>query len=374
MKRFDFLYGTHLMRAEVAGTAAPGAGGKSTMSIAEGLAIASGKPLLGARVPYPMRPLLINLEDRRDVINKRVAAAMRHYGLTPADIGGRLFIMAKGDLKARVGPKVSPVATAAFVNALTQFIKDEKIDVVSIDPFIRTHMEAENDTTAMQRVVEVFEDIAFTCDCAISLWHHNRKSNGGDVTVDSARGASSFVDACRSVRMLERMSAQEAKNMGVKNRNPIFKSFSGKLNYAPMAEICDWFKIENVPLLNGEGPARIGDYIGVVTKWRIPTTSELTTEQLKEICAVLANGEGRDSTTATMWAGNLIAPVLGLDQEDDKEKLKQTIKKLIKTGVLERVNRPDAKSMPRPYIVPRGWFPPQRDTEEVTVPKPKRSK
>lgn len=146
---WDFIFGTHLIRGEASGTAAAGGIGKSTKSIAEALAMASGKPLLGANVPRPVRVLIINLEDNRNTMEKRIAAAMRHYGLTRADIGGRLFVIAKGELKLKVGPKVGPATTKKFVNALTCYIKEKEIDVVSIDPFIRVHSEEENNTSAI---------------------------------------------------------------------------------------------------------------------------------------------------------------------------------------------------------------------------------
>ena len=62
---WDHLYSKHLLRGTVSGTAAEGGGGKSTMSIVEALAMASGRPLLSIQVPYPMRVFLINFEDER---------------------------------------------------------------------------------------------------------------------------------------------------------------------------------------------------------------------------------------------------------------------------------------------------------------------
>ena len=305
---WDFLYGTHLMRGEVGGTAAMGGMGKTTWSIGEALAMASGKQLFHAEVPRPLRVLLINLEDNRATMSKRIAAAMRYHGLTKDDIGGRLFLKCKGELKFRANK-------SKYVERLMDFIKANAIDAVSIDPFIRTHDVDENDNPAMQKIVEAYEDIAQACDCAISLWHHTRKGNGGDVSVDSARGASAFVDACRSVRVFERMSEKEAQAMRVVKRRGIFKSFSGKLNYSPMPEDCDWYHIVNVTLDNGpHDPGRQdrkrdlyyapnGDNVGVAVKWNIPTSAELSKEQIEAINAKLGEGIWRDSVQSAQWAG-----------------------------------------------------------------------
>src|SRR5262249_9571258 len=100
---WDFLYGKHLLRGTVSLTAALGGTGKSTKAITEALAMAADKSPLGVRPPNgPLRVLLVNLEDDRPTVDKRVAAAVRHHGLTPADVGDRLITIARGELKLKV--------------------------------------------------------------------------------------------------------------------------------------------------------------------------------------------------------------------------------------------------------------------------------
>ena len=76
--------------------------------------MASGKALLERKVPAPLRVVLINLEDTRNTMDKRIAAAMRHYGLTPADIGDRLIVKAKGEIKIKVARQRAPVMSSAI--------------------------------------------------------------------------------------------------------------------------------------------------------------------------------------------------------------------------------------------------------------------
>ena len=113
---WQWLYGRHLLRGEVAGTAAMGGTGKSTSSIVEALAMASGRMLLEAEVPRPLRVVLVNLEDTRNTMDKRIAAVMRHYGLAPADIGDRSTVSATLHPQpiSRIGLKsrTSPCSTA----------------------------------------------------------------------------------------------------------------------------------------------------------------------------------------------------------------------------------------------------------------------
>src|SRR5262249_16973591 len=145
---WDFFYGKHLLRGTVSGTAATGGTGKSSISIVETLAQTSGKPLLGIDVPRPLRVALINLEDDRNTMDTRIAAAMKHHGLTKADVGNRLFVIARGELKLKVAKQLrngDVERNAIVIKALTDFMIECQADVLSVDSFIRTHKVHEND-------------------------------------------------------------------------------------------------------------------------------------------------------------------------------------------------------------------------------------
>ena len=141
-----------------------GGTGKSSLSIVEALAMTSGKALLGAAVPRPLRVVLVNLEDSRNTMDKRIAAVMRFYGLTPADIGDRLIVKAKGEIKIKVAQlsrSGEVVRNRPIITALIKLMLDHhQADVLSIDSFVRTHEVNENDNSAMLEVVECFEEIA----------------------------------------------------------------------------------------------------------------------------------------------------------------------------------------------------------------------
>ena len=163
-------------------------------------------------MPRPLRVLLICLEDNRNAMDKRIAAAMKHHQLTPKDIGGRLFVKAKAEISFKIArqKKGDTKVDSAFVEEMINQLLANKIDVLSVDPFLKTHGVAENDNAAIGAVIDAYDEIAERADCAISLWHHTRKGNALGATVDSARGASAFIDACRSVRILETMTTEEA--------------------------------------------------------------------------------------------------------------------------------------------------------------------
>jgi hypothetical protein len=287
--RWDWLYGNLLLRGEVARTAATGGTGKSSLSIVEALAMTSGRTLLNETVTKPLRVILINLEDTPDTMEKRIAAVMRHYGLTPADIGDRLIVLAKGEVKIKVARQLRSgdvERDEAIIKALTRLMIEHAADVLSIDSFIRTHKVHENDNSAIQEVVECFEDIAQGANGAVHLWHHNRKPGGEKATIESARGASAFIDACRTARVLDGMQAKEHEQLlGIApDMLPAvfyFRAFSGKRSFAPPADQSDWFKRESLILANG-------DNVGIATLWTYPATQdaiapEIATAVIREI-------------------------------------------------------------------------------------------
>jgi AAA domain len=75
-------------------TAAPGGTGKSSLVLAEAVAMATGKDLLG--VGYtPERKLRVwvwNGEDPIDEAQRRIAAICLHYGVKREHIEGQLFL------------------------------------------------------------------------------------------------------------------------------------------------------------------------------------------------------------------------------------------------------------------------------------------
>jgi hypothetical protein len=363
MPVWDFLYGKHLLRRTVSATAAMGGTGKSSMSIVEALAITTGRPLLGVRSIFQrveqLRVLLINLEDNREAVDKRIAAVMKHHELKPTDVGNRLFTIAKGELSfkiAKLSKSGSVERNDNAIKGMIDFLRSEKIDVFSIDPFIATHSVNENDNTSIRNVIECYDTIAEGANCGVHIWHHSRKSNGQETTIDTVRGASSFADACRSVRVLETMTKTEAKGLGIENASGYFRSFSGKLSFAPPSDKSDWFHFVNVTLNNCRlfpGEEFLGDEVGVVEAWDHPSkggeTVDLSIDEIAEVQREIASSEWREDMRADMWAGKAIASALNIDV-DEKLKLKAILAKLLLTKVLKRVTRKDKTRHERAYI------------------------
>ena len=77
---------------QVSLTVAPGGTGKSSLATVEALAMATGRKLLHDEPWERVRVWLWNGEDPKDELQRRIAAACLHYGISREEIAGRLFV------------------------------------------------------------------------------------------------------------------------------------------------------------------------------------------------------------------------------------------------------------------------------------------
>lgn len=347
--RRDWLYGRHLIRKFVSVTVAPGGVGKSSLVIAEALAMVSGKPLLGIETK-PLRVWYWNLEDPYDELQRRVQAAIQHYGLTQEDIGGRLFVNSGRESPLRIAAldkQGSARILRPVVDAFSAEMAALAIDVASIDPFVSSHQIPENDNNGMDLVTKEWGSVADRANAAIGLIHHTRKMGGEETTADSARGGKAIVDAAREARVLNRMSKEDAAKAGIDNHRLYFRAYSDKANMAPPADHSDWFKLESVALGNG-------DEVGVVVPWSWPDPFESITQQdVLRVQAAVAEREYRESVQSKDWVGYLIADVTGLDPSEaaEKQKIKSIVREWLDKGWLKVTKIRDEKGKDRPVVV-----------------------
>jgi hypothetical protein len=358
--RRQWLYGTSVIRKFVSATIAPGGAGKSSLVIVEVLEMAAGKPLLLDVARAPLRVWYWNLEDPKDEIERRIAAACGFYHLTASDLVGRLFVDSGRDrpcVIARYNGRRQVVVDEDLFAGLAAEIKRRKIDVLVIDPLKRAHQVDENDNTAVDMVVKAFAGIADEANCAVMLLHHTRKAGGGEITAETSRGAKSLVDGCRSVRVLNGMSKEEAERAGVNDHRRYFRVYPDKLNLAPPPDVSDWFKLESVHLGNGrDGSA--GDNVGVATPWQWPDAfANVTVATLLAVQHKINGGQWRAHPQAENWVGKAVAEVLELDLErkPDRATVNTLLKTWIKLGALKRIERLDEHRHEKTFIEVGVW-------------------
>ena len=345
-----WLYRPHYIRQFCSLTLSTGGVGKSSMLIAEALALATGKPLLGIKPVQRLRTWYFNGEDPVEELQRRFAAVAKHYRITEADIGdGYLFVDS-----GRTMPIVlveegrhGTVIAKPVVDQIVETIRDRKIDVLIVDPFVSTHRVVENDNGAIDRVAKLWSQIAEATNCSIMLAHHTRKTQGGNVAVEDGRGAGALLAAVRIARTLNTMSSKEAEDADVEDneRGLHYRGDIGKSNLTRPAEKADWFKMESVDLGN-TGPMEEKDTVGVVTHWDYPAFQKPVMDEVavaKVMKAVRAGGPWRLNIQAEKWIGYPIADALGVNLENKKARkfLVHLINELTDDGLLVRGERLD---------------------------------
>ena len=364
--RRSWIYGRHHVRGFVTVTYAPGGAGKSMLAIAEALTMATGKPLLGKLVKERVRVWCWNGEDPRDELERRVMAAVTHYGLKAEDFEGWLYvdsgrtmpIVIAQDVKEKYTGLETRIAVPV-VDAVKAAIKEMKIDVLIIDPFVSCHEVHENDNSAIHRVARAWAEIAEEMNCAIELVHHTRKTGGNAVTVEDGRGAGALTFAARSARAINTMTADEAKAADIpeNRRRWHFRLDNGKANLAPPPERADWFKIVSVDVGVPQDFDDDPDTTGVVTAFAYPETklritpADVERAQMK----IAAGGPWRESAQSKKqpWVGVPIAEALGIDLSSGvkRKAVVRLIKDWLRIGWLLVVNINDEHSKSRPCVV-----------------------
>lgn len=366
-----WLYGRRLVAGFVSLTVSPGGLGKSSLSLAEALAMVTGRPLLGLRPARPLRVWLWNGEDPRDELERRAAAACLHYDISAADLGERLYLDSGRDVPIRLaeeGRRGGALAARHLVEELVEAIGARDIDVLIVDPFATTHGVSENDNAAINAVAGLWREIADRTGAAVELVHHAQKAaiaSGSEIGIAQSRGASALIDAVRSARFLVAMSRSEADRAGIVNPNGLFRVEDGKANLAPRSDKIEWFRMESVPLGNGSGLYPEGDLVGVVTRWQMPDAFEgVTVADLEATRAVIRTGNWKENEQARDWAGYAIAKALRLDigpakkaertanQNAARAKVRSLLMIWLRTGELSREMRSDNRNgRAAPFVI-----------------------
>jgi hypothetical protein len=335
-----WLLGNTFCRRFVSSLQAGGGTGKTALRIVQALAMATGKPLTGEHVFRRCRVLLLSLEDDRDELRRRVAAARKHHGINHGDVRGWLFLATPA-----MGYKLAETKDAKAVPGelgpkLEEVIRRRQIDVVILDPLMKAHAVAENSNEQIDLVVGILAKIAADCDCAIDAPHHVAKGAADPGNADRGRGASAFKDGARLVYSLTTMTPDEAETFGVgeADRRLLVRMDSAKVNIAPPAAKAAWFKLVGVELGNGDDAYPAGDNVQTVDLWTPPDAwKDLNRDLIHRVIDDIDKGlpDGRrysDSPTAGDTAAWRVVRKHALHKSEADAKA--IIKTWVKNGVL----------------------------------------
>jgi hypothetical protein len=227
-----------------------------------------------------------------------VRATRLHHKIGAAELRGRLFLCAPIGLKFAEQQNGSRlIVPGDLEHQLRTIIAQRDIDLVIIDPLVKSHTADENDYAAIDQVAILLTTLAADAKCAVDCLHHERKGPLGAGDADRARGASSFRDAARLLYTLTPMTRDEAEQFGLAEveRKSFVRLDGAKLNIAPPAD-AQWFHIVGVPLGNETAEYPHGDIVPTVEAWDPPDLwHEMTTAVVNAILDQIERGpsEGR---------------------------------------------------------------------------------
>jgi hypothetical protein len=283
-----WLLGNTFCRRFLSSVFGDGGVGKTAVRYAQALALATGRPLTGEHVFQRARVLIISLEDDADELRRRILAARLHFNITASDVDGWLFLSAPG----RAGGKLlttdkngSAVIGKLSINLKVQ-LEAHGIDLVMLDPFIKSHSVSENANDLIDEVAQVLFELAEKYDIAVDAPHHISKGTPEPGNAHRGRGASALPDACRLVSTLTPMTPEEAKAFGIseEDRFSYVRLDRAKVNITRRGGAIKWFHLVGVPLGNATDLYPAGDEVQTVEPWEPPPTwAGLSNEVINQI-------------------------------------------------------------------------------------------
>jgi hypothetical protein len=328
-----WLLGVQALAGYVTAIVSPGGVGKTALSIGMALSVAANRPLLEHRVWVPGPVWIWNLEDGRDELVRRVAAAAKHYRLDRATCAP-IYINSGRDRPlcvARLAPNADGVTSVTHPDeeALTREAKARGVRMIVVDPFVSSHDLDENSNGHMAAAMAAWARIAAAVNCAVILVHHTRKgATGGNI--EDARGGSAIAAAARVGLTLARMDddAGERFNIAQAERWRYVRVDDAKANLAPRADKAAWFRLASVELGNATATYPSGDSIQVAEPWTPPDVFEdVTPEQTNRALDIIDAGPkpgwlytlnrmGRGG--GDRWAGTVLMDVMDINDTQAK--------------------------------------------------------
>lgn len=294
-----WLLGNVFCRGFVSSVLAEGGTGKSALRMAQLISLATGRSLTNEHVFVRCRVLIVSLEDSVHELRRRVRAACLHHGVERSELKGWLYLAApgvKGGKLMVLDDHGRPVV-GALAAKLARTVADRKIDIVSLDPFVKAHAVEENNNGMIDEVIQVLVDMAEQFDMAVDVPHHMAKGPPDPGNANRGRGASSLKDGGRLFDTLTPMTEAEAQTFGIGEleRRSLVRLDPAKVNIAPKSANAKWFKLVGVSIGNATELYPNGDNVQTVEPWTPPDTfaglSSVTLNQvLSDIEAGLPDG------------------------------------------------------------------------------------
>ena len=341
-----WLLGNTFCRRFLSSLLADGGVGKTAQRCTAYLSLATGRPLTGEHVFCRSRVLIISLEDDTAELQRRILAARIHHKIDGAELKGWLFYCAPGAAggKLMTTDRAGRAVTGDLAANIKAEIDRNNIDLVAIDPFVKSHSIPENENSLIDEVIQVLTDLAVEKNIAIDVPHHTSKGTPEPGNANRGRGASSMVDAGRLVTTLTPMSSEEATTFGIAeaDRKQYVRLDNGKVNIIRGGGNPKWFRLVGVRLGNGTKLYPNGDEVQTVEPWQPPELwSDLSVDLLNRALTQIDAGlpDGNRYTNAPK-AGERDAwrVIIDLAPTKSEGQAREIIRTWVKNGVLTKDN------------------------------------
>jgi len=309
-----WLLGNTFCRTFLSSILGSGGTGKTALRYAQALSLATGRELTGEHVFKRARVLIVSLEDDARELRRRIRAARLHYNIPLSELDGWLFLAAPGKKAGKLitADRAGRAVPGDLGAKLEAVITARKIDLVMLDPFIKTHSVEENLNSIIDDVAQTLTDLAAKHDIAVDAPHHVSKGQMTPGEASRGRGASSLIDAARLVNTCLPMTPEEAQTFGIDeaDRRSYIRVDSGKVNIAKPARSAKWFHLVSVTLDNATELYPSGDEVQTVEPWEPPATwADLSDTDMDRmlitIDAGLSDGnlysDASNATTRAAW-------------------------------------------------------------------------
>lgn len=273
-----WLLGTTLLRGYATVLGSMGGVGKTALAICFALALITGRHnIAGQHVFQRGKVWFITLEDDREELERRIAAAMIAHEIKPDEVEGKLFINDSASdrplLLARADENGSFVV-CPDAERITTSIRDNGILLTVIDPLVKAHRAIENNNDHQDRLIGLANDIARQTNSAIMLPCHFRKGGGEGGSRDAIRGGGAFIDGARITRTIIQMDSGATKAFNIKPEDAFryIRLQDAKSNMVPR-QLAAWFQLVSIPLGNSavDPSYPAGDNVQAAKSWPPPS-------------------------------------------------------------------------------------------------------
>lgn len=258
-----------MMRGHVTMTTAAAGVGKTTLTVEEGVSLASGIDFLGFGITAQYRVAIINNEETQDELERRIEATCVHFKVPLEAIADTLFVYSGVDAAKIIvarADRYGNVLPTVHTEQLRLLITELRLDVVILDPFVQIHYVEESSNEQISRTLVQIRSLG-TGDypAALHVVHHNRKApignshQAGDMS--SARGASAMSGEAHFFFTLTDMGVEDGEKLNVveEDRHKYLRLDDAKRKMAP-AQSTKWLERYGVMMPYG----LVGEELGIL--------------------------------------------------------------------------------------------------------------